>query len=258
MKNILKFLEEVKVYDCNLTKIRIGNKHDGGYIALKKFCEKTDTVYSFGVENDVGFELDFVNKFPDAKVKLFDHTINSLPNEHLKFTFFKRGVGPGYNELKDIICNDTGNLLLKMDIEWDEWATFLSSDNKTLSKFNQLLIEFHVVYLDDISRDRFTPYFRGFYKSVYDKVNDNLFDMYYKVIKKLNNLFYAFHIHANNSLAKINVGDYRFPPLIELSFVRKDLVNNVQRATGGFPVDGLDYSNKPYKYDIKNFFPLGA
>ena len=153
MKNILKFLKEIKVYDCNLTKIRIGNKCDGGYIVLKELCEETNVVYSFGVEKDVGFELDFVNKFQKAKVNLFDPTINSLPYDHKKFTFFKCGVGPKYNTLKNIINDVEGNLLLKMDIEWDEWKTFLLSDNTILNKFNQLLIEFHIIHISDISKN---------------------------------------------------------------------------------------------------------
>ena len=271
MKNVSKFLQEIKIYDCNLTKTRIGNKHDGGYVALRELCETTDAVYSFGIEKDVGFELDFVNRFRKAEVKLFDHTIDSLPYEHKNFAFWKLGVGTEHASLKDIVnivTGDMGHLLLKMDIEWDEWHTLLSTDIKTLSRFSQLLIEFHIVGIDttlQVERSRFvrphyilTPYFKNFYEATYDKINDNIFKTYYQVMKKLNEHFYMFHIHANNSLSKIGVNGHSLPPLVELSFVRKDLVGGAEKTKESFPVEGLDFPNKTDRPDIINFYPLGS
>lgn len=174
MKNIQKFLKEIKVYDCNLTKIRIGNESDGGYVVLKEPCEKTNTVYSFGIEKDVGFELDFVNRFSNSCVKLFDPTIDSLPQSHEKFMFCKIGVGSEYESLEDILFGDnTDHKLLKMDIEWDEWNVFLGADIKTICRFDQLLVEFHIVGINPILQTEgpgfagphhiLTPYFRKFY-----------------------------------------------------------------------------------------------
>lgn len=270
MKNVSKFLKEIKVYDCDLTKIRIGNESDGGYIALKELCEKTNTVYSFGVENDVGFELDFVNRFPDSRVSLFDPTIDSLPCDHKRFTFFKLGVGQNHERLQSIMLGDivSSSKLLKIDIEWDEWDALLSTPSKVLKQFNQLLIEFHIVSVDtltQIERPGFagphfilTPYFSKFYRSVYDKINDAIFRMYCDVLRKLNKNFYIFHIHANNSLSEINVDEHRFPPLIELSFVRKDLVENVCETDASFPVSWLDFPNKTDRPDIDLQYPLGG
>ncbi|MCK5615128.1 hypothetical protein KAR91_75390 [Candidatus Pacearchaeota archaeon] len=268
MKNISKFLKEIKVYDCNLTKVRIGNESDGGYVALKELCEKTNTVYSFGVENDVGFELDFVNRFPDSHIRLFDPTIDSLPCDHKRFTFFKLGVGQNHERLQNIMLGDivSSSKLLKMDIEWDEWGAFLEADIETICKFDQLLIEFHIVGIDTVLQTEkpgfvgphhiLTPYFRKFYQSVYDKIRDSVFEAYYQVMKKLNKNFYIFHIHANNSLSEIEIDGYRFPPLIELGFVRKDLVENVCETEESFPVNGLDFPNKTDRPDIDLSYPL--
>lgn len=259
MRNVLKFLKEIKVYDCDLTKTRIGSKNDGGYVALKELCENTDTLYTFGVENDVGFELDFVNRFQDSNVKLFDPTIERLPDDHERFQFFKLGVGPDHVALDDIMLGAAvpGNMMLKMDIEWDEWGTIISADSRMLRKFDQILIEFHIVPIDHVEESHFsqrhfpiTPYFRNFYNSVHDKISDSLFEMYYEVIRKLNKQFYAFHIHPNNSLRNINAGGFSFPPLLELSFVRKDLVGNARIANGPFPVEGLDFRNKADRNDV--------
>jgi len=270
MKNIQKFLKEIEVFDCNLTKVRIGNESDGGYVALKELCEKTNTVYSFGVENDVGFELEFVNRFPNSHVRLFDPTIDSLPCDHKRFTFFKLGVGQNHESLQSIMLGDivSSSKLLKMDIEWDEWEALLSTPDEVLTQFNQLLVEFHIVSIDTFSQMKrpgfagphfiLTPYFSKFYKSVYDKINDKIFELYYRALKKLNKHFYIYHIHANNSLSEIGSEGYRFPPLIELSFVRKDLVAGVKKTDVNFPVIGLDFPNKTDRPDIEIAYPLGG
>ena len=66
MKEIQKFLKEIKVYDCNLTKVRVGNESDGGYVALKELCEKTNIVYTDLVRlftnNDVNINNPMTNK----------------------------------------------------------------------------------------------------------------------------------------------------------------------------------------------------
>ena len=258
MSNVTKFLREIKARDCNLTKIRIGNKRDGGYVALKELCEKTGVVYSFGVGDDIGFELDFVDRFPQVReIRLFDPTINYLPIVHPKFIFNRVGVGRGLNALNTLCRRETDNAMLKMDIEWNEWEVLQYASDETLQAYDQILIEFHIVKIDDVVAENYTAYFQDFMTSVYDKINQRLFHMYLEIIRKLKRLFYIYHVHANNSLAKVCAGGHSFPPLIELSLVRKDLVKGVHETTSGFPVEGLDYPNKSDREDITNFYPLG-
>ncbi len=265
MDNVAKFLREIKIYDCHLTKTRIGDEQDGGYVALKEICEKTDVLYTLGVGDDVSFEMDFMNRFPVKEIKLFDPAIRRSPVEQSKFVFFKIRVGPKHHTLNDIWKDGFSRALLKMDVEWDEWEILKQVSNKELLKYDQLLIEFHVIPVkffpgpqEKVMDFPYTPYFRGFLESVHDKINDILFGMYYEVMKKLNWLFYGYHIHANNSLAKINVNGHSFPPLIEMSFVRKDLVGRIPETTHSFPIGGLDYPNKSDRKDITNFYPLGG
>ncbi|MEE9356505.1 MAG: hypothetical protein V3U75_13020 [Methylococcaceae bacterium] len=253
MNNIESFLNQFKVYDVGLTKIRIGNNGDGGYVALKELCAKTDTVYSFGIGGDVGFELDFVNRFPNAQeIQLCDPTIDLLPDCHPRFSFSREGISPGYGVLKNIAENS----LLKVDVEWAEWEAFEIFSKQDVGKFSQILIELHIVHAEP--KEWLSPYFKGFYQAVFDKINDDLFARYCEVLRRLNEQFYIFHIHPNNSLPLINVGGHTFSPLLEVSFVRKDLAGAVYSTDEHFPIEGLDFPNKTDRMDILGWWPLGG
>jgi len=264
-RNLKKLLRNIKVYDCGFEKIRVGNNYDGGYIALKEICKQTKNVISIGVEDNVSFDLDFVKKFPQAKVDLYDHTVDGLPTNHDNFTFHKVGVGVkktgDLDTLKSFSSGMSNNTLLKMDVEWNEWKIFKEIDEETLNKFNQMLVEFHIIQVDTndnflLSQNTLTPYFKGFYNDIYHQINNGLFEMYAEVISKLSKYFYIVHIHANNSLPKTLINDISFPPLLELSFARKDLINDVQETKFEYPIKSLDYPNKPYKDDINDTYPF--
>jgi len=177
MDNVGKFLREIKVYDCNLTKMRIGDERDGGYVALKELCKKTDVLYTFGVGDDVGFEMDFVKRFPVKEVRLHDHSINCLPVDHPKFNFFSIEVGRCGQALDDIWLSGFSRAILKMDVEWDEWEILKQVSDKGLQKYNQLLIEFHIVKISNFVESGYSPYFRAFMGSTYEKINEKLFAM---------------------------------------------------------------------------------
>ena len=87
MSNISKFLEALKIFDCNMQQVGIGNKSDGGYVTLDQINKQCNVLYSLGVGDDVSFELDFVNRYPQSKVQLFDHTIEFLPENHPNFIY---------------------------------------------------------------------------------------------------------------------------------------------------------------------------
>jgi len=250
MNNIEKFLKEVnKVFDTENDKTRLGNKGDGGYVVYKNLFNKVKNVYSLGIGNDISFELELLHNFPDIeKFFLFDPTIDYPPQDDVKFEFFKK---EGANLINLPIEKDS---ILKMDIEWDEWEVFLLLNQNTLRNFSQMFIEIHLINVPH--RTDLSPYFNEIYNNVYDKVNDVMFETHYKVLKRLNEIFYIYHIHANNSLPKVKMGGYEFPPLIELSLVRKDLIECPKRTNKSFPIEALDYPNKTDRPDIFSFFPF--
>ena len=74
---------------------------------------------------------------------------------------------------------------------------------------------------------------------------------------KLLDLFYIFHIHANNSLPKMSVNGHSFPPLLEISFIRKDLISSIPKLSQEkYPIKGIDYPNKNDRSDIEKVYPF--
>ena len=63
-----------KVYDVGFSKVRVGPKKDGGYILLNEHSKNINNLLSFGVEDNIDFELDFSKKFKPSFTKLYDHT----------------------------------------------------------------------------------------------------------------------------------------------------------------------------------------
>lgn len=245
------FLGQLHVVDLlGFTKTRVGKPSDGGYIVVDELCRDTKHVYTFGVGTDVSFELEFVRRYPGTKFTLFDPTIPALPEEHPDFTFVKRGMpqachSPGFAVVPK-------GSILKMDIEWNEWETLELMSEETLCKFDQLLIEFHAFSVE-CPGNKYSSYFNGVLIDFKEQVDGALFLGYAGVLEKLNKHFHVFHVHANNSLPKQVVGKAELPPLLEVSFVRKDLVGGVTEYTGPFPSPALDHPNKPDRPDITEY-----
>jgi hypothetical protein len=244
------FLRSIKVFEMDLNKIRVGSKHDGGYVVMRQLCETTPAVYSFGVGEDIEFELDFDSRFSANTFMLFDPFV--FPGRRPdNFEFVRTGIDPGYHMLRSA----PDGSLLKIDVEWNEWEALYSNlDARTLSRFSQLVVEFHVIHAETPSW--LTTYFYSLYDTVLGTVNKRLFWKYKIVMEKMNEIFYCSHIHANNSLPVVKLGGYQFPPLMEMTFVRKDLVKRAHLTTTRFPVPHLDAPNKTDRPDIIGFYPF--
>ena len=103
-------------YKIPYKKLRFGRKYDGGYIIFDTNMNDTNTLYSYGINDDVSFELDYINK-TNAPAFLFDHTINSLPLNNKNFIFIKEPAS-SENIIKHInYTSSDNNIILKMDVE---------------------------------------------------------------------------------------------------------------------------------------------
>jgi hypothetical protein len=210
--SLLKLLEP----NCfKFTKKGFGRKGDGTYILPKELLENTkDTVLlSFGICNDISFEKAFQQEC-SCKIYAFDPTIERLPEDNQSIQFFRLGLAGKLHKEKSLLTlpeiidklglNRKSRIILKIDIEGWEWGFFQTMD---FSKFDIQIIALELHFLPLLGKQEtlFLPIL--FYKK-------------YRILKKVLNSFYVFHVHANN-YQYINFRNFDFPTYLELTLINK-------------------------------------
>lgn len=211
---------------------RYGNMYDGGYVLVSDFPDDT-IIYSIGISNDVSFDLAMASMgYP---VKMFDHTIDTIPDNHPLFTFHPLGIAkndlpPNLISFETMLQDEkeSYNIVLKMDIEGDEWDIFSAVSDNIIKRFRQIVIEMH-----------------GF--TSFDSSNKHLNIL--SSLKKLNHFHQVVHIHANNNAPYEIVSGIPFPDVFEVTYVRKSDFNDFAQFAGSYPREGLDQPNVPFKAD---------
>ena len=152
--DFLKWLSQRLLPKENFELIRVGGKHDGGYHLLA--MSNIKLLFSAGIGKNCDFE-DEMAKLTEAQIIACDPTIprypNSNPSSNINFEkrWFTSSDSCDHEAkicLAEIDLNGfpTGStLLLKMDIEGSE-HDILYRDWNVISKFDQLIIEFHDFY----------------------------------------------------------------------------------------------------------------
>jgi len=264
MKTI-DFFNKLKILTTNHTLERFGNDADGGYVAPKEIIHNLDYLISVGVEDNYSFELDLMKLNKNLQTILVDGTIeNFIPPNNVRFINKNLGL-KNDNEhitleelLKDI---DSENIALQIDIEFDEWEIFDNLSIEILNKFKLIIIEIHFVLIDEeklLKSQTLSPYFQGFYKNSYTKINKMLIKKYDKVITNFLSNFSIVHLHANNSLKLINHDGITFPPLLEVTFLNNTEITKSNLYLGELPISNLDLQNKKDREDLFNFYPFGV
>jgi len=221
-KKISKTLKKLLPYEIDVSLIRLGEKNDGGYLVPDDFVG-IDKNYSAGVGFLTQFEKDLETRYLIKSDMLDFNEIEKtiLPS---KASFLKKKLGLVSNNqeisINDWIIKDDKDIILKLDIEGDEYASLIDISKENLKKVRILVIEFHD--LRNLRNDIFL----------------NLFD---KVINKLNNYFYVCHLHINNISKIKKIGNYLLPDMIEMTFIRKNRVKNFSSK----------FSILPHKLDSK-------
>jgi hypothetical protein len=111
-------------------RILVGPKRDGCYVLLNDFTN-IKYAYSFGIERKIQFDKYLADKGID--VYMYDHTIDSLPYNNIKFHWKKIGI-TGRNKsnrlmksLEELIIENghssEKNMILKIDVEHAEWES---------------------------------------------------------------------------------------------------------------------------------------
>jgi hypothetical protein len=218
--------------------VRKGREFDGGYVMLDHGL-KNATVYSFGINDDVSWDLDMVALGCD--VYQYDHTIDALPAEHPRMHWHKIGLcgrptaDPALRTIVQLIDHnrhkDRRDIILKMDVEGAEWAMLETVPEATLAQFSQIVMEMHWLhYIDE------TYHFRRFVEC----------------LSKINRTCQSVHVHANNCGQVIFAGGVFLPDTLEVTYVRRS-DHTFAPCNKLFPTE-LD---RPCNHNATDFF-LGA
>jgi hypothetical protein len=184
---------------------RFGSNHDGGYCLIDDFV-KVDGVISLGIGDNNTFDVEIAQFVPI--IEMYDHTIFEIPQEIPNGVFHKVGISAipsdGFTTIGKILDNypDTGNLILKIDIEGCEWEILDKISLEDLMRFTQIVGEFHDLfrYVNDLE---------------FSKLVD-------RVLNKLEVTHSIYYVHANNWARHEVISGIHLPDVIEINFVRKD------------------------------------
>ena len=222
--------------------VRFGRPHDGGYIMVDNFNTSGEGMiaYSFGISNDVSWDLDMAARGYD--IFMYDPTIDGLPQQNEKFHFFREGIAGfefkehSLNTLEHFVKRNghenEDNMILKMDVEGAEWSFLATVSSELLSKFDQMVFEFH-----DMIQSK----------------DQSVMNATLACLNKINQTHSLVHLHANNCGLIITLDDkILFPDALELTYVKTANYELVDDENIFLPIP-LDQSCNGTPQDI----PLG-
>jgi len=208
--------------------IRIGSIHDGGYLVIDDFSNR-DILVSLGIGDNADFECQISKKV--KSVIAFDHTIDAMPETTSNIKFNNLGVkaklGENFVSLSSIIESipNENDLLLKIDIEGWEWEVLNSISDTEISRFRQIVGEFH-----------------GFNNPM------NL-EIINQVLSKILQNFVIVNVHANNWGQYEIIKRLPVPDVIEITFVRKNSYKSPSNAEGN-QLQKFNSKNNPLDLDL--------
>tara|TARA_B100001250_G_scaffold56500_2_gene43668 strand:- start:1451 stop:2281 length:831 start_codon:yes stop_codon:yes gene_type:complete len=233
--SLIDFFTRLKPVSIQDDLIRIGGEADGGYL-VPNCLEGVEACFSPGVADSAGFEEELFHRHK-IKSHLADYSVDKMPIENNKFSFTKKYIDVFQSKenirLSDWMSQvenieDNKDFILQMDIESAEWRVLYDTPVEILKKFRVMVIEFH-----------------GFSTHLLQPVSFRLVD---NLFRKILDNFSLVHIHPNNCLPVGVMQDIRIPEIVEITFLRKDFVNDSNKELT-YP-HSLDKKNVPEYEDI--------
>ena len=223
-------------------RILIGEKKDGCYVLLNDFIN-IKYAYSFGISKMIQFDKDLADRGID--VYMYDHTINSLPYNNSRFHWTKIGLtgkkqkNKLLKDLEEIILENghsfEKNMILKIDIEHDEWNSLETISDNTLNQFKYIIIEFHFTRVD--------------YEA----------QLYYNVLKKIHKRHQAFYLRCHGRHKIVVFGNNRICKYLEVSYIIKKGFEFIQDESI-YPIFEFDFhspkinGNEEFNLNILKLF----
>lgn len=235
---------------------RFGGNGDGGYLMPRDIPIKSEMLISFGMGQNVDFELAVLESNPKIETIIYDHTV-SLPSKGKLFEAFLRSCKAANlrhfrnavlfrnNYLKltqaathsptkitdnkwnsydtpieDVLARAANKkYILKCDIEGDEYK-ILPHLLAKLENCNALVIEFHNL-----------SYCWKFLE---------------ETVATLSRTHSIVHVHANNYSDLASNG---LPEVLEITFIDKDLLDSTGHVSE-LPLENLDWPNSRNRRDF--------
>ena len=215
---------------------RYGHDQDGGYVLADLHVAPRRAI-ALGVGDETTFDRALLDA--GYTVHQYDDSIDAPAAAHPGLHFNKLrvvGIDPGRGEttldaiVEQVLAgNDpAASALLKCDIEYSEWPLLEHVSPATLARLHQMTFEFHGLHL------------------LHDKwLNAQRRACLEKIL-----LGHApVHIHANNCGHLIVNDSFSFPNIVEVTFLRRDLLGPPAAAPTQFPT-ALDRPNDPTHPDL--------
>jgi hypothetical protein len=218
--------------DAGHRLVRIGGDGDGGYL-LPDDLDGITACFSPGVDRQATFENALARRGIGSH--LADRSVAAAPAgcSPMSFepVFLGTFDGEGTTTLQSWVGRhapaETGDLLLQMDIEGAEYGVIDNAERSLLRRFRILVVEFH--HLDALGQ----PF-------VCRRIGE--------AVEKLRLDFLPVHLHPNNYAGIVRIGGFPVPPLLEVTFLRKDRCRSARPRTD-FP-HPLDRDNVPGKRSV--------
>jgi len=215
-----------KYVSCNL--VRVGRDGDGGYLH-PEILDRISYCYSPGVSDTVDFEKTLSEKF-NIKSFMADASVEGPPIPDKNFTFIPKFLGACSKDqfitlsdwISETLEDNCKNMILQMDIEGSEYDVLTFEDSSTLSKFSTMTIEFHNL------QKMFEQDFLRMVSAIFEKIYKD---------------FSICHVHPNNCCGVASMDGIEIPCVIEVTFIRNDLIRAVYSKN---PI------NLPHRLDSKN------
>ncbi len=206
VKDVVSLIKKMHPVQTSIPLIRLGSSKDGGYL-VPDDLKNIAACFSPGVGRMSDFEMACLSK--GMKLFLADKSVDHPGIEEPQLKFLKKYVGPFTNEdyitlddwVKDSIKENKEDLMLQMDIEGFEYACILNMSEQLLKQYRIIVIEFH---------------------NLHKMWNKEFFKIVELTFLKLISYHNCVHIHPNNIKKPYELYGVAIPPVMEITFLRKD------------------------------------
>ena len=215
---IEKFITRFRENYVPVDLVRIGGDADGGYL-IPDIFDRIAYCLSPGVADTADFEAELSRRY-GIKSFMIDGSVASAPFADDNFHFTKKFLGyrtdgdfitlsDWLESILDAGAGSDHGMILQMDIEGGEYDVLTFESTATLGRFSAIVIEFHNL--------------------------ERLFDRYFLktisiIFEKLYRNFSICHVHPNNCCGVTSFNGIDIPKVIEVSFLRHDLVDQFKSS----------------------------